>query len=357
MDNILQLDNIYVMYVLVIVLFSYMIYAYIKNRKISTTLMSRDYTNNIKGLMAIIILLHHFALRISNIGVLKILKLAGLPAVTVFLFISGYVETIQYSNKGALYLKKYPLKKVFRIYLPWIISLLFFCIILKITSINTILRGLFMFKTVYRANTYNWFIIYLLYFYFNNYLIISYIEKAKKKIHNKQIVHLIYMIITALIWQIVCIYLKLPVNWFYNAYSPIFGIIFAYNYQKIIEIITKKRILKYILPLLVVVFFVLSNKISIGIISLLMYTIDAILISALTFYLSNLNSFKCTVFEFYGKISLEVFLYGTGIFIIYYSICKANAYGLLPIIAIITLLSYITNKISSSIVKKITIDK
>ena len=70
------------------------------------------------------IILCHFAARATNfILPYRLLGLLGGPSVAAFLCISGYAETYVLAKKGVeKYFDGFLLKKVFRIYFPWVIS-------------------------------------------------------------------------------------------------------------------------------------------------------------------------------------------------------------------------------------------
>lgn len=81
----------------------------------------KDKTSVLKGVMAIIIVLHHMALQ--GIECLSQFYSWGAPIVSVFFFISGYGLSISFSSKGSAYLSDFIIHRILRnLLLPFVLA-------------------------------------------------------------------------------------------------------------------------------------------------------------------------------------------------------------------------------------------
>ena len=171
----ISLETKGVFYVIVVAFYLYVVVSCVilikRNKTINQNkkegIMTQEYTRMLKGILAINIIMCHFVARAENLFLpFRILGFLGGPSVASFLCISGYAETYTMVHKGtAQYYNGYLIKKLFRIYFPWLISVLLLALMYGINDVRLISEGLFTFKTIYREGTYNWFVIIILYYY------------------------------------------------------------------------------------------------------------------------------------------------------------------------------------------------
>lgn len=293
--------------------------------------MGREYTTSLKGLMALLVLFCHFSARIEHLWFpFKFLRSIGLPAVTVFLFTSGYVEIIQLRSKSDKYYDSFISRKLIRIYLPWFISTILFAVMCKVNSFPEILKGLFLFKTLYRENTYNWFIIFIIFCYL---VVFAYGFIYKKRTEHDAKGLLIILFIASAIWLIACVYLRKSNNWYVNSFSFLLGAIFANYKEKTIELCKPKSVLVcsaigavalFVIPM------VLPNSLR-----NFVWMLDTIPVLVFVFSLSMHTKMSSRTLAFLGSISLEIFLVGTGVFLLYYSRFPMKSVSIIWIVAIV----------------------
>lgn len=293
--------------------------------------MGREYTASMKGLMALLVLFCHFSVRIEHLWLpFKMLRNIGLPAVTVFLFTSGYVEMIQLRRKADKYYDGFVSRKLIRIYLPWFISTILFAVMCKVSSFPEILKGLFLFKTLYRENTYNWFIIFIIFCYL---VVFAYgfIYKNRTEYDDKGLLMLLF--IASAIWLIACVYLRKSNNWYVNSFSFLLGAIFANYKEKTSELCKSKMVLVcsaigavalFVIPM------VLPNSMR-----NIVWMLDTIPVLVFVFSLSMHTKMCSKTLAFLGNISLEIFLVGTGVFLLYYSRFEMKSISIILVIAIV----------------------
>ena len=81
-------------------------------------------SNKIKGLLAILIIMHHLSIYIKDVILFKILTIIGIIAVSAFFFYSGYGLMTSYLKKES-YLKDFLNKRIMKIVIPYIIAIIF----------------------------------------------------------------------------------------------------------------------------------------------------------------------------------------------------------------------------------------
>jgi membrane-bound acyltransferase YfiQ involved in biofilm formation len=137
--------GIYLLISVAFIAFSLVIYAN-KNKQVTyDNFMNINHTCSLKGLSAFIIFIHHFVIRMEYPQLAKLFLIAGVPAVAIFLFISGYALSEQLQIKGKSYLMNFSTKKIARLYIPWLISILIFVVFFQIYDIRRIIDGLLFF--------------------------------------------------------------------------------------------------------------------------------------------------------------------------------------------------------------------
>ena len=81
-------------------------------------------SNKIKGLLALLIIIHHLSIYIKETILLKVFTIVGVIAVSAFFFYSGYGLMISYLKKEN-YLKDFLNKRIMKIVIPYIIAIIF----------------------------------------------------------------------------------------------------------------------------------------------------------------------------------------------------------------------------------------
>lgn len=94
--------------------------------------MSLDNTMPIRGILAIIVLLHHLSSYYLEFSFISPFKHVGYIAVALFFFLSGYGLSWGYQHKQN-YLKNFLIKHILRLYIPYLI-----CVCVSVVSIGII---------------------------------------------------------------------------------------------------------------------------------------------------------------------------------------------------------------------------
>ena len=107
-----------------VVLFALICIFGIKPRKgfdISAAL-EKEQTIPLRGILCLLIILHHLSLAVDAGGVFGMFKYVGVVAVGVFFFLSGYGIMKQSEKQGEEYLKGFLQKRVFKLVVPLVIA-------------------------------------------------------------------------------------------------------------------------------------------------------------------------------------------------------------------------------------------
>ena len=89
--------------------------------------------DSLRGLAAISVFFGHILLVFNAIPITNLLfeygplraAVAGSEAVTLFFVLSGFVLSLPFYNNGTFNYGKYVVKRIFRIYIPYLIAILF----------------------------------------------------------------------------------------------------------------------------------------------------------------------------------------------------------------------------------------
>lgn len=322
-----------------------------ENSKVGGVL-TQEYTGLLKGILAINIILCHFAARAENLVLpFKMLGLLGGPSVAVFLCISGYAETYAMDHKGIQkYYEGYLIKKIFRIYFPWVISVIVISLMYGITDVQTIVEGLLTFKTIYRDGTYNWFVIIILYYYVGIWIFGLIAKRFKWDSKDKRF--LIWIFILSIVWFAVCYGTKMDSHWYGNSFSMFFGCLIGRYYKEMSCKLNNHKMRNLIVfGLLSLLFVGMATKFH-GIPKVVSRLTSTLFICLFTWQLSQFISKGNKILEFLGSMSLEMFYMGTGVFLWYYSRFPAKGWSIIPIFAMIISVSYLIKVLSDVTWKK-----
>ena len=90
-------------------------------------------SNKIKGLLALLIIIHHLSIYIKDTILLKVFTIVGAIAVSAFFFYSGYGLMTSYLKKEN-YLKDFLNKRIMKIVIPYIIAIIFTILVYLLTG-------------------------------------------------------------------------------------------------------------------------------------------------------------------------------------------------------------------------------
>ena len=266
--------------------------------------LSVESGKSIRGLLALIIVLHHLANRFSASEsgiVFNLFNHVGFLAVSIFFFISGYGLQKQHIEKEN-YSKGFLLKRLPTVLIPYIVvNLIYWAMSFlykKPLGILNILTGLVDGSPVV---AHSWYIISIIVFYIAFALLMAICKKR----------HGLMLILASafyVVYAFVCIMLDYGAWWYNTAFVLIFGMVWAV-YEKQIMSFLKKRywIVGVIWSVAFAVMFVVAS-----LLPPLEFPINSILASAFFSVLALLVfakiKFENPILKFFGKISLELYL-------------------------------------------------
>lgn len=197
--------------------------------------LSLNNSNAMKGLAAVVVVLHHVSQRIDNPGYLFLFRYVGYLSVSLFFFYSGYGLMKSYESKRN-YLDGFWMNRMPKIIIPFILSnILFLLIHIVLVGTKFSVYDIFSYILGIRLiDSYKWYIIAIVIFYIGFYFLFKYYNR------NKAILG-IFLLITC--YSFACRLLGKE-SWWYNvAYCFLIGIIFGAYYKSIFSIIRKKYII------------------------------------------------------------------------------------------------------------------
>lgn len=308
--------------------------------------LEKKQTDAVKGISMVMIFLHHFTQLMEYQSLMYPFIFVGYISVAVFFFFSGFglMSSFQ-KNEKPIQLKCFLIKRVARIYIPFIVANIFLGVLSNLLSYNNysaleIISQSFVLQNIILGKAL-WFINSILFFYFSFFLSLKYFKKNNA-------IKVIFA--TTALYILVCVILGLG-NWWYNtAFAFPFGVLFAYKKESFFKLIKNNYL---ILAVLVSFFFLITFVIAIffaqGFIARFMFeSLAAILfICAVIIFLYKID-LNSKFFSFVGKISLEIYLIHSSLFQILYSTFPTeNSISIIVVFVITLLVAYFLSQLSS----------
>ena len=260
----------------------------------------------IKGLTALLIVMHHISLKIEGGGfVYKQYAKMGYLLTAVFLFYSGYGLMWQCLNNPD-YEKKFYRKRLPKVLVPYLLILLIYYVIyLALGSeftfkrvITSILNGDFI--------PYSWFMICIIVFYlfFGLFMLIS---------HKKPAVMIGLTFAFCVAWSAWFAYSGWGLNWFDSIHMLLFGMIIAVYKGRIEDFVKKHFVVTAIVTWTAfgVTYgtgFKVSTMLGSELVKYVVCVVTSLLFMASMLVLTVKIRFESKVFEKLGKCSLEMYL-------------------------------------------------
>ena len=280
--------------------------------------------------------------------------------VAIFFFFTGYGLTYSFSLKGDTYFEDFIKKKVFKIYIPFVIAETVYVLSKFLLGTEyTIEQFLLKCSGIYLENTVLWYVIELLginfLFYLNNHYIIN-------KFRNIILADIISTLLIYIVFLIFAIFLDLG-NWWYISTSGYILCVVAYYYKdrilKIIDtswfinITTISFILLYSLYIYIIIakintIFLPRNYV----LTLLCIVLAPLFIFLLAIFFQKFN-IHSKILNYLGKISFDVYLWHMLCFLIVRKYFESwIIVSLITVIATL-IISYFSNKLFFYINNKI----
>lgn len=268
--------------------------------------LSLDSTKCFKGLAAVLIVLHHISLKVESGGfVYRQFAKMGWLLTSVFFFYSGYGLMHKCINEPD-YGKAFFRKRIIKVLVPFAVALAIYYVVYLLLgyrySFLRVVRGVLNGGFI----PYSWFIVCIVAFYLFFWL-------SLRIRNNKPCVLITLSVLFCLIWGICFAISGWGEEWYNSVHMIPFGMIVA-TYKDKLEKIVKKHYILCAVGIWVpfVLLFGGGGKLSEWVASpVASYVIDAV--TSLLFILavllfSVMFRFKNRIFNWFGKISLEMYL-------------------------------------------------
>lgn len=306
-----------------------------------------DETTTLKGICAIIIMLHHFSNKIlynQFSFIYSFYVKAGYLAVAVFLFISGYCLMYQFNKKGTDYLKHFLPKRLIRLYIPFFVCTIFVDIIRRKTFVEWLWDVLTFNSIIEIDGTYNatWFMLAIIYFSLSFFIVCKLASGLKKIIVGSWL--------SGATWIILCSFIGVGSWWYNTAFTFALGMTICAFREKIYDYV-KSYI--YTIMLLTTTIFILGYAITVIFTSyVIVQTINGIAIALLSWMICYIFTLKSNFYKWVGKFSLELFLIHSAILETFYSLnIKKDGWTILPVVGMCILMGYVLHMLSSKIIQ------
>lgn len=250
-----------------------------------------DYSLQLKGICALIIVFHHISQKLSGGLFVLIFQRVGCLAVAIFFLLSGY-GLMKRFNSDSFYLNQFITKRMIRLGVPYIIYVF---IIFAVMSCELFLR---VENGISYSYLISWFIFSIAIMYF-----IFWLSYKQSHFGNTKLAILLVVYIT------VCIFLKLP-GWWYNA-SFAFAIgVYMACYENRFKIFIRKKCWITLGLLLAIYEFLNIGKtlLAFQVLNLIVEIFTPSIFAMAIFVLGYKIQFRNPLWEKIGKLSMETYL-------------------------------------------------
>lgn len=191
-------------------------------------------TDFLRGISALMVLFCHYAQPLVPAGLMFWYWFFGYLSVGFFMFVSGYASYIQFNKKGEAVFKGYTVKRIIRLYIPFVFIDTIFAICYKVSFLHW-LRSLFTLMLAKGDDPSQWSSVWFVWtvFYLGIAFLISfkYVKDKKKALIVNFLLTIGYIVIMCL--------LGFGFWWYNTALAYFYGIVFAMYKKQIVELILK----------------------------------------------------------------------------------------------------------------------
>ena len=296
--------------------------------------MSKETSGCLKGIFAIIVLIHHLY-QYSGMYINPIIDILvqsfGYLAVGIFFFISGY--GIFVSSKKKDYLNNFWKRRFFPLYLFYVVLIVLYLWWKSILGIYVskieIIQSFFFGKTLVVGA---WYLQSIFIFYIIYYFVFKYIRENRTRI--------VTMTLCIVGYCLICIKLKLPTTWYESTFCLAIGMLWAFQKDRL-DSNLKIKCLRYfwIILILFVGTYIMHFKLGI-VFKMFSSVLFSIWIILCTYLLQDSKIIQNTMTNYLGKYSLEIYV-AQGFGLILKKSSKFNQINILSFIAIVILSTFI----------------
>ncbi len=304
--------------------------------------LSKNTCTMVRGIVAIIILLHHIVGYTSFGKVIDFgLKNIGASMATIFFFYSGYGLMISLIKKKD-YMQGFLRKRILCIVIPYIIANLIYMIL-------HILQGdmktfSYIFKQLALGHTelvpYSWYVLVIFILYILFYLCFRWLSITKG---------LVVCISLNIVYILVMYFIGFGEWWYNTVFAFSFGLFFAYDLERSMSFLSKNRVIKFLLACFFFGILLAGGRIiHFDLIVVLIKVFRAVVFCFIVLYLSMLIKFENKILLFLGNISFEIYLYqGLAMMVLWNTALKQSAVGFASMVIIATvIIAFVFNKLN-----------
>ena len=347
------LDNLLPIYILSFFIFPILIVfsikgLYINKEKSKKDIFSIDTSLALRGIAALVVMIHHYSLRIRQPDKMFYYWFVGYLAVTIFFFLSGYAAIIQLEQKEEKFWDNYFFKRFLRLVLPFIITNTMYALFYR-PSISNYIEAMITLKQI-RGEYSQWSMVWFL----GAILIFTLLFWVSFRFIKKQKIGLIVFLIGTVIYIAINRFVLNSTNYWYNsAMAYVSGIGFGI-YRKTIDTYIK-RFKKLFLPIFTLITMGIFFATTKGYQDWWIQIICSEIFLCLLITLEYCVQIQSDVLKKLGIASWEIFLIHPLVYSVYYSTFQDH-FGFSGVICIFIgiVLGLLINRFDELIISHIT---
>lgn len=273
-------------------------------RRSPTQYLSKENTGCLRGLMAVIIVVHHLTpiTQIVPGAVQLFLKVIGFLATAVFFFLSGYGMALSVDKGGASYVDSFPRNRILPYYCICVFLVIISVLVNFFTQSDEITMGLMVQSLTFGADTIvskGWYLQTALLCYLGFYLIYKFCPSSKSR--------LIWAVVAVATYIIGCILLHFPENYYKTVSLVIVGGLWYHCEEKLDDVLLTW---KSMLPIVLMSGLCCVGGLFLpGLWAVYAKMVLAILFVVIVIYLTKFISICCGVTRILGRYSFEIYVF------------------------------------------------
>lgn len=315
--------------------------------------LSKNNTNQIKGLMVLTVILHHVAQRMISPSLMYPFRYFGYLAVSVFILLSGYGLTTS-QKRNEYFFKTFLSKRFNRVYIPFIlINIITVIVYTTLLNEHYTLSNIIAYivgTTLIDPTT--WFVIMIILSYICYYIVFSLFSKQTA---------LKLLTLYSISYCLFCIYIGLSNYWYISIFAFPLGVYVSLHLENIFSILQNKKIIfasmitfQVLFAMYIIAHFVCMNVLKSGeiIANFVVWICGTASSIAFVIFMLGLMTkidFRSKIFTFLGLISYEMYLVHMKIYTVYSNYSSTNVsyvfvYYILVVITVAYVFKEIINK-------------
>ena len=261
-----------------------------------TNPLSMENSNAMKGLAALVVVIHHCCQRMSNPGILILFRYMGNLSVSLFFFYSGFGLMKSYNYKEN-YLKSLWVNRIPKIIIPFILSNIIFIVIYIIIGERFDIYEVFLYILGFKLiDDFKWYIISSIILYIIFYFMFKYLKKIKA---------ILVILFSIIIYAVICRIIGTGTWWYKSIFCFFIGILVAEYYDFLFNYLRNRYLLftsvTIILFILICGLNIINGNIIMSIISSVLFVLSCI-------YILMKIEIRNGIIKFIGSISYEIYL-------------------------------------------------